>query len=87
MTSCLFRFAFVLKFKQVGRFRFDFEEPLTRSANVGVFYNMFKKHVLLSTAPAQTHLSQTFDLNENALFAVWRAIVFIVTLYHLESLF
>ena len=32
-------------------------------------------------------LSQTFHLNENALFAVRRAILFIVCLHHLESLF
>ena len=31
-------------------------------------------------------LSQTFDLNENALFAARRAIVFIVSLHHSESL-
>ena len=49
MTSYLSGFAFVLKFKQAGRFRFDFEVPLTRSANVDAFCNMFKKHVLLST--------------------------------------
>ena len=60
MTSYLFRFAYVLKFKQVGRFRFDFEIPLTRSANVGVFCNMFKKHVLLSTALAQTAIAILF---------------------------
>ena len=32
-------------------------------------------------------LSQTFDSNKNALFALWRAVVFVVSLHHLESLF
>ena len=35
----------------------------------------------------QLELLQTFDLNENALFAVWRAIVFIGSLHRIESLF
>ena len=60
MTSHFFRFAYVLKFKQVDRFRFDFEVPLTQSANVGVFCNMFKKHVLLSTALAQIAIAILF---------------------------
>ena len=48
MTPCLFRFAFVLKFEQICWFRFDFKVPVTRSANVGAFCYVLKKHVLLS---------------------------------------
>ena len=41
-----FPICFVLKFKQVNSFRFDFKVPLTRSANVGAFCDMFKKRIL-----------------------------------------